>query len=97
MIGADDEVADAGRLDQRIDQVVVLEFALEIVADVDDATLGDGLARDALAQPQVAHLEGLALLAGDTGVVGPVEGAGLGVVLVDERAVGAQQPAAPRR
>ena len=86
-----DEVADPGRLDQRIDQVVVLEVALEVVADVDDAALGDGLARHALAQAQVRHPEGLALLVGDAGVVGPLERAGLGVVLVDEGAVGAQE------
>ena len=87
-----DQVADAGPLDERIRQGVVLEIAGKVVAGVDDPGLGHGLARHALAQAQVGHLDRLALLGLEPGVVGPLERPAFGVVLVDQATVGAQQP-----
>ena len=51
----DDEVADARRLDaSESARSSCWNSPLEVVADVDDPALGDGLARDALAEAQVA-------------------------------------------
>ena len=86
-----DQVADAGPLDQRVGELVVAELALEIVPDVDDPALGHGLAGHALAEPQVGHLDRLALVLGQARVIGPLQRAALGVVLVDQGAIGTQQ------
>ena len=97
MIGATMRSRDALADGERIGQLVVLELGGQVVADVDDPALGDGLAGDALAQAQVGQLDALALGLGDARVVGPAERLAVGVELVDDRAVGAQQADAPRR
>jgi hypothetical protein len=69
----------------------VVELGGLIVVDVDDALLGDGLAGDALSDPQAVELECLALGRRQARVVRPDEGLAVGVVLVDDRAVGAEE------
>ena len=76
---------------ERVGQLVVLELGRHVVADGDDPALGHGLARDALAEPQVGQLDALALGVADARVVGPAQGLAVRVELVDDRAVGAQQ------
>ena len=73
-------------------EVEVGELAGQVVAGRDDPTLGHRPAGQALADPQPRRLDRCALLVGQPGVVGRDEHAGIRVVLVDDRAVGAQQP-----
>ena len=88
-----DQVAHRRELGQRVGQVVVLELGGAVVADMDDPSLGHGLAGHALPEPEAVHLERLALLDGQAGVVRPDQALALRVVLVDHRAVGPEQPA----
>ena len=68
------------------------ELAGEVVAGGDDTTLGHRPARQPLAHPQPRRLDRGALFVGQPRVVGRHEHARLRVVLVDDGAVGAQQP-----
>ena len=88
----DDEVADAFALGQRVSQLVVPEGRVAVIPDDDDPALGDGFAGDALADPQVAQLDALTLRLADARIVGPLEGLALRIELVDDGAVGAEQP-----
>ena len=88
----DDEVADAGRPRQLVGRIEVGEFAGEVVARRDDPPLGHGPSGQALADAQPRRLDRFPLLVGQPGVVGGDDDAGSLVVLVDDRAVGAQQP-----
>ena len=63
-----------------------------VVADRHDASLRNGGAGHALPQPKVRQLDALALGLADAGVERPMQRLALGVELVDDGAVPAQQP-----
>ena len=89
----DDEVADAGPPGEVVGAIDVLELAGEVVARRDDPTLGHRPAGQALAGPHRRGTHRLALLIGQPRVVGRDEDPFELVVLVDDGAIGAQQPA----
>ena len=89
----DDEVADAGPPGEVVGAIDVLELAGEVVARRDDPALGHRPAGQALADPHRRGTHRLALLIGQPRVVGRDEDPVELVVLVDDGAVGAQQPA----
>ena len=89
---SDDEVADAGGPGQLVGRGQVGELPGEVVSSRDDPALAHRPARQALAHPEPCRLDGRALLLGQTGVIGRDQHAHVGVVLVDHRAVGTEQP-----
>ena len=86
-----DEPADVRQLGQRIGQDVVVEFSGLVVVDEEDAPLGDRLAGDTLADAEGVELQRLALGFGQARVVRPYERVAIRVVLVDHRAVRAEE------